>query len=150
MDTVVEQMIAGLANTEHQSRIIAKATILTTLEQELVSLEITDKSILHLHDYKLSITSFNVQRPESNGPRKSRHHIMPRLAGYVEGVSLFSLQLHINNRTCVMPLLPLSQVHLLLQDKGHNNVFIARGLDNSDFNIAGLLQNLQFIQNKDL
>ena len=43
-----------------------------------------------------------------------------------------------HNRTCAMPLLPLLQVHLLLQDNGHNYVFTANRLDNSDFNIADL------------
>ena len=44
---VAGQMMAGLANTEHQTKILAEATTLVMLQQKfdrLVSLEMTDHS----------------------------------------------------------------------------------------------------------
>ena len=46
-------MIARLANLEHQSKVLAEAATLTTLEQNfnrLVSLETTDKTTPFLHN----------------------------------------------------------------------------------------------------
>ena len=43
---VVAQMVAGLANIDHQTKILAEAATLTTLQQKfdrLVSLEMTDQ-----------------------------------------------------------------------------------------------------------
>ena len=50
---VAGQMEAGLAKMEHQSKILAEDTILTTLQQKfdgLVSLEMTDQSIPHFRN----------------------------------------------------------------------------------------------------
>lgn len=48
---MVGQLVAGLANTEHQGNLVAEANNLITLEQKinwLASLETTDKSTPHL------------------------------------------------------------------------------------------------------
>ena len=51
-DMIAGQMIAGLANIEHQSKILAEATTLVSLQAKydrLISLETTDQSTSHLH-----------------------------------------------------------------------------------------------------
>ena len=51
-DMIAGQMIAGLANVEHQGKILAEATSLTTLKAKFnksVSLETTDQAMSHLH-----------------------------------------------------------------------------------------------------
>ena len=51
-DMIAGQMIAGLANVDHQAKILAEAKTLTTLKDKydrLASLETTDQSTLHLH-----------------------------------------------------------------------------------------------------
>ena len=66
-DMVAMQMIAGLANMEHQSRILVEAISLTTLEQKfnrLVSLETTDKSTPHLHNIMHPLALSSVQRSD--------------------------------------------------------------------------------------
>ena len=50
-DMIAGQLIAGLANVEHQGTILAEASTLTTLQakfERLVSLETTDQSTSHL------------------------------------------------------------------------------------------------------
>lgn len=73
-DMVTGQMVAGLANIEHQSRIFAKAAPLTTLDQKferLVSLETTEKSTLQFHnDIPPSHHLMCKGRTEINDPRE--------------------------------------------------------------------------------
>ena len=66
-DMVAGQMVAGLANVEHQCKILSEATTLTTLEEKfnrLVSLETTDKSTPHLFRDIHSNTTSNVQKSD--------------------------------------------------------------------------------------
>lgn len=59
--------VAGLTNVEHESKILAEAAALTTLEQKfdrLVSLEMTDGSTSHLYNTMHSVTLSNVQRSD--------------------------------------------------------------------------------------
>lgn len=70
-DMVVGQMIAGLANLEHQSRLLAEAASLVSLEQKfnrLVCLETTDKSTPHFQDAKHLRASSNVQKSDQKRP----------------------------------------------------------------------------------
>ena len=49
---IAGQLMAGLANVEHQEKILAEASTLITLQakfERLVSLETTDQSTSHLH-----------------------------------------------------------------------------------------------------
>ena len=60
-------MITGLANMEHQSRDLVKATTLITLEQKfnrLVSLETTDQLTPHIHNTMHPLALSSVQRSD--------------------------------------------------------------------------------------
>lgn len=62
-------MIAGLANLDHQNRILAEAASLVTLDQKfnrLVCLETTDKSAPNFHDTTRPLASFNMQRSDQD------------------------------------------------------------------------------------
>ena len=51
-DMISGQLIAGLANVEHQGKVLAEASSLKTLKEKfdkLISLETTDQSTSHLH-----------------------------------------------------------------------------------------------------
>ena len=66
-DMVAGQMVAGLANMEHQCKILSEATTLTTLEEKfnrLVSLETTDKSTPHLYSDIHPATISNIQKSD--------------------------------------------------------------------------------------
>ena len=59
-DMISGQMIAGLFNTDHQSRVMAEAATFTTLQQKfhkLISLETTDQSTSHLHSQPQPVLS---------------------------------------------------------------------------------------------
>ena len=66
-DMVAGQMVAGLANAEHQSKILAEASNLTTLERKfdrLVSLEATAKSTPHLYNTTHPVAVSGVQKSD--------------------------------------------------------------------------------------
>ena len=64
-DMVAGQMVAELANTDHQTKMLAEAATLTTQQQKfnrLVSLEMTDQSTLYFSNIMHCTTTVNVQR----------------------------------------------------------------------------------------
>ena len=66
-DMVAGQKIAGLANLEHQSSILAETASLISLEQKfncLVCFETTDKSTPHFQDAMHPLASSNVQKSD--------------------------------------------------------------------------------------
>lgn len=72
---LVNKMVAGLVNAEYQSKILAEAGTLTTLEQKfirLVNLETTDKSTYYLHSDMSSLMLSSLQRSE----KKQQSHIV--------------------------------------------------------------------------
>ena len=95
-DMVTGQMIAGLANLEHQSRILAEAASLISFEQKfnhLVYLKTTDKSTPHFQDamYPLASSGFLAHactsRTRNDPPRRpipSRLHNISNPAADVE------------------------------------------------------------------
>ena len=87
-DMVAGQMVAGLANSEHQSRVLAEAATLTTLEQKfnrLTCLESTDKATPHFHNTH-SHTLSNVQRSgPGQRPQETKTPSSPRYAKLCEG-----------------------------------------------------------------
>ena len=69
-DMISSQMIAGLVNNEHQTKVLAQAATLITLQQKfdlLISLETTDKSTQKLHPTAPPATT----PPSSSTPQKS-------------------------------------------------------------------------------
>ena len=69
-DMISSQMIAGLVNNEHQTRVLAQAAVLVTLQQKfdlLVSLETTDKSTSKLQPPPVAPPA----PPSQSNPQKS-------------------------------------------------------------------------------
>ena len=66
-DMVAGQIVAGLTHTDHQTKILAEATTLVTLQQKfdrLVGLEMTDHSTPHFNSTMHHTTVVNVQRSD--------------------------------------------------------------------------------------
>ena len=88
-DMVAGQMIAGLAKLEHQSRVLAEATTLITLDQKfhrLVCLETTDKSTPRFHNATHPLALSNMQRSErGQQPRETKPPSTPRYAKTCKG-----------------------------------------------------------------
>ena len=85
-DMISGQMIAGLANMEHQSKILAEAAMLDSLQKKfdrLVSLETTDQSTSHL---QTPITTPKLSGPSESAAQRSQYQQQkqpkkPSLAG---------------------------------------------------------------------
>ena len=78
-------MVAGLTNTDHQTKILAEATTLVTLQQKfnrLVSLEMTDHSTPHFNSTMHHTTVVNMQR--SDRKKQSREVKISPTPQYVQ------------------------------------------------------------------
>ena len=79
-DMVAGQLIAGLANSEHQSRVLAEAATHTNLDQKfsrLICLESTEKATPHFRDNTQPIASSHMQKSD-HGQQSQERPRQPR------------------------------------------------------------------------